>query len=63
MNLFLHRFCYTYATYHRRAGVDIRTVQSRLGHRDIEPTNGIPRRYLVEERLQTRLTAASWLSW
>jgi hypothetical protein len=36
MNFFLHKFRHTFATNHLRDGVDIRTVQSWLGHRDIK---------------------------
>lgn len=35
---FLHKFRHTFATNHLRDGVDIRTVQSWLGHRDIKST-------------------------
>ena len=38
MNFFLHKFRHTFATGHLRDGVDIRTVQSWLGHRDIKST-------------------------
>jgi len=38
MNFFLHKFRHTFATNHLRDGVDIRTVQSWLGHRDIQST-------------------------
>jgi integrase len=38
MNFFLHKFRHTFATSHLRDGVDIRTVQSWLGHRDIQST-------------------------
>lgn len=38
MNFFLHKFRHTYATNHLRDGVDIRTVQQWLGHRDIKST-------------------------
>jgi site-specific recombinase XerD len=38
MNFFLHKFRHTYATNHLRDGVDIRTVQAWLGHRDITST-------------------------
>ncbi|HKD60715.1 MAG TPA: site-specific integrase [Terracidiphilus sp.] len=38
MNFFLHKFRHTYATNHLRDGVDIRTVQAWLGHRDIKST-------------------------
>jgi integrase/recombinase XerD len=38
MNFFLHKFRHTFATGHLRSGVDIRTVQSWLGHRDIKST-------------------------
>ena len=37
-NFFLHKFRHTYATNHLRDGVDIRTVQAWLGHRDIKST-------------------------
>lgn len=37
-NFFLHKFRHTFATNHLRDGVDIRTVQSWLGHRDIQST-------------------------
>ncbi len=38
MNYFLHKFRHTFATGHLRGGVDIRTVQAWLGHRDIKST-------------------------
>jgi integrase len=38
MNFFLHKFRHTFATGHLRSGVDIRTVQVWLGHRDIKST-------------------------
>ena len=38
MNYFLHKFRHTFATSHLRNGVDIRTVQAWLGHRDIKST-------------------------
>ena len=38
MNFFLHKFRHTFATSHLRHGVDIRTVQAWLGHRDIKST-------------------------
>jgi integrase/recombinase XerD len=38
MNFFLHKFRHTFATNHLRDGVDIRTVQNWLGHRDIQST-------------------------
>jgi integrase len=38
MNFFLHKFRQTFATGHLRSGVDIRTVQVWLGHRDIKST-------------------------
>jgi integrase/recombinase XerD len=38
MNFFLHKFRHTFATNHLRDGVDIRTVQSWLGHSDIQST-------------------------
>jgi integrase/recombinase XerD len=38
MNFFLHKFRHTFATNHLRDGVDIRTVQAWLGHRDIKST-------------------------
>jgi integrase/recombinase XerD len=38
MNFFLHKFRHTFATAHLRSGVDIRTVQAWLGHRDIKST-------------------------
>ena len=38
MNYFLHKFRHTFATSHLRSGVDIRTVQAWLGHRDIKST-------------------------
>jgi site-specific recombinase XerD len=37
-NFFLHKFRHTFATNHLRDGVDIRTVQTWLGHRDIKST-------------------------
>jgi integrase len=38
MNYFLHKFRHTFATSHLRNGIDIRTVQAWLGHRDIKST-------------------------
>ena len=38
MRFFLHKFRHTYATEHLRDGVDIRTLQGWLGHRDIQST-------------------------
>lgn len=38
MRFFLHKFRHTFATEHLRHGVDIRTLQSWLGHRDIQST-------------------------
>ena len=38
MNYFLPKFRHTFATGHLRSGVDIRTVQAWLGHRDIKST-------------------------
>jgi hypothetical protein len=38
MNFFLHKFRHAFATNHLRDGVDIRTVQAWLGHRDIKST-------------------------
>src|SRR5580698_3780153 len=38
MNFFLRKFRHTFATNHLRDGVDIRTVQNWLGHRDIQST-------------------------
>jgi len=35
---FLHKFRHTFATGHRRHGVDIRTLQTWMGHRDIKST-------------------------
>jgi len=37
-NFFLHKFRHTFATEHLRHGVDIRTLQSWMGHRDIKST-------------------------
>ena len=37
-NFWLHKFRATFATMHLRAGVDLRTVQMWLGHRDLEST-------------------------
>jgi integrase/recombinase XerD len=45
-NAFLHRFRATYATWSLWAGVDLRTVQDRLGHGDMESTM----RYLKPSR-------------
>jgi integrase/recombinase XerD len=38
MNFFLHKYRHTFATNHLRDGVDIRTVQAWMGHRDIKST-------------------------
>jgi integrase/recombinase XerD len=35
---FLHKFRHTYATRHLQDGIDIRTIQQWLGHRDIAST-------------------------
>ena len=35
---FLHKFRHTFATQHLRDGIDIRTLQTWLGHRDIQST-------------------------
>lgn len=35
---FLHKFRHTFATQHLRDGIDIRTLQSWMGHRDIKST-------------------------
>jgi integrase/recombinase XerD len=37
-NFFLHKFRHTFATEHLRHGIDIRTLQSWMGHRDIKST-------------------------
>jgi integrase len=37
-HFFLHKFRHTFATEHLRHGVDIRTLQTWLGHRDIQST-------------------------
>jgi integrase/recombinase XerD len=37
-NFFLHKFRHTFATEHLRHGVDIRTLQMWMGHRDIKST-------------------------
>jgi hypothetical protein len=37
-NWFLHKFRATFATMHLRAGVDLTTVQTRMGHKDLEST-------------------------
>ena len=45
-NWFLHKFRATFATMHLRAGVDLRTVQEWMGHKDLESTS----RYLQPAR-------------
>ena len=35
---FLHKFRHTFATEHLRHGIDIRTLQNWMGHRDIQST-------------------------
>jgi site-specific recombinase XerD len=47
-NFFLHKFRATFATWHLWAGADLRTVQSWLGHSDMESTM----RYLKPSRSQ-----------
>jgi integrase len=47
-NWFLHKFRATFATMHLWAGVDLRTVQSWMGHKDMESTM----RYLKPNRSQ-----------
>jgi integrase len=37
-NWFLHKFRATFATMHLRAGVDLTTVQTWMGHKDLEST-------------------------
>jgi integrase len=37
-NYFLHKFRHTFATEHLRGGIDIRTLQGWMGHRDIQST-------------------------
>ncbi|MBS1853118.1 MAG: tyrosine-type recombinase/integrase [Acidobacteria bacterium] len=37
-DFFLHKFRATFATKHLQAGVDLRTVQMWLGHKDLEST-------------------------
>ncbi len=37
-HFFLHKFRHTFATEHLRHGVDIRTLQAWMGHRDIQST-------------------------
>jgi integrase/recombinase XerD len=37
-NFFLHKFRHTFATEHLRHGIDIRTLQAWMGHRDIKST-------------------------
>jgi integrase/recombinase XerD len=37
-HFFLHKFRHTFATEHLRHGVDIRTLQTWMGHRDIKST-------------------------
>ena len=45
-NWFLHKFRATYATMHLQSGVDLRTVQSWMGHKDLASTM----RYLKPSR-------------
>jgi integrase/recombinase XerD len=47
-NFWLHKFRATFATWHLWAGVDLRTVQSWMGHSDLESTM----RYLKPNRTQ-----------
>lgn len=37
-NYYLHKFRHTFATEHLRGGIDIRTLQTWMGHRDIQST-------------------------
>jgi integrase len=50
-NFFLHKFRATFATWHLWAGADLRTVQSWLGHSDMESTM----RYLKPSRSQATM--------
>jgi integrase/recombinase XerD len=47
-NFYLHKFRATFATFHLWNGTDLRTVQSWLGHSDMESTM----RYLKPSRSQ-----------
>ena len=59
MNFFLHKFRHSFATIHLRDGMDIRTVQSWLGHRDIKSTMVYLKASGRKMRCE-RSTAANW---
>ena len=62
MNFFLHKFRHTFATNHLRDGVDIRTVQNWLGHRDIQSTM-VYLKGVRSKDAARRSTAANWRRW
>jgi len=62
MNFFLHKFRHTFATNHLRDGVDIRTVQSWLGHRDIKSTMVYLKGIRSKDAAQ-KVNSASWRHW
>ena len=61
-NYYLHKFRHTFATTHLRDGIDIRTVQMWMGHKDLESTLI----YLKPARgkeIQKKVDAGSLAAW
>ena len=55
---FLHKFRHTYATRHLQDGIDIRTLQQWMGHRDIASTMVYPKGVRNSD-IQVRLNKGS----